>query len=81
MTRRYMTKKGKHIPLRGGQVTLKRVDREMGSGSPAIKDKAVLPAKGSLFGSDKLGNFGGVQGGKPIVQGTKKRRGESGFGL
>jgi hypothetical protein len=81
MTRRYMTRKGKHIPLRGGHVTLKKVDREMAGGSPAIKDKPVLPSSGNLFGSDKLGNFGGVQGGKPIVQGTKKRRGESGFGL
>lgn len=81
MTRRYMTRKGKHIPLRGGHVTLKRVDREMASGSPAIKDKNVLPESGHLFGSDKLGNFGGVQGGKPIVKEGKRKSRESGFGI
>jgi hypothetical protein len=80
MTRRYMTRKGKHIPLRGGHVTLRKVDREMASGTPALKDKPALP-DGNLFGR-QLGNFGGVQGGKPIVKNTTKRRGkESGFGI
>jgi hypothetical protein len=81
MTRKYMTRKGKHIPLRGGNVTLRRVDREMASGTPAIKNKEVLPKSGHLFGSDKLGNFGGVQGGKPIVKQGKRKKGDSGFGI
>jgi hypothetical protein len=80
MTRRYMTRKGKHIPLRGGHVTLKRVDREMAGGTSPLKDKQVLP-DGNLLGR-RLGELGGQFRGKPIVPKRKGgRKGESGFGI
>jgi hypothetical protein len=77
--RKYMTRKGKHIPLRGGSVAMRSADRQWASGTPALKDKQVLP-DGNLFGR-QLGKFGGVQGGKPIVPKTKRRGKESGFGI
>ncbi len=81
MTRKYMTRKGKHIPLRGGLNSMSRVDREMAGKTSAIGDKQVLP-DGNLLGR-RLGELGGQFRGKPIVprRKGKKGRGESGFGI
>lgn len=71
-------------PMRGGLATQKSYERgdwTRDADRHLTSDKPALPENGNLFGSEKLGNFGGTQGGKPIVKDKKSKKGESGFGL
>ena len=85
--RKWMTKKGKRVPMRGGLSSMKSgdrfksIDREMMGKTSALGDKKVLP-DGNLMGR-KLGELGGQFRGKPIVPRRKGKqgRGESGFGI
>ncbi len=77
---KWMTKKGKRVPLRGGLAHMKSIDREMAGKTSALGDKQVLP-DGNLLGR-KLGELGGQFRGKPLVPRRKGKKGrESGFGI
>lgn len=76
--RKYMTRRGKHIPLRGGHVTRRSRDRSAlpdytatRKGDSEIGTTRTLPEKGTLFGSDKLGSFDTGIAGKPIFSEKK----------
>ena len=86
MSKKWMTKKGKRVPMRGGLSSMKSgdrfksIDREMMGKTSALGDRKVLP-DGNLMGR-KLGELGGQFRGKPLVprrKGNGKR--ESGFGI
>ena len=87
MSKKWMTKKGKRVPMRGGLSSMKSgdrfksIDREMMGKTSALGDRKVLP-DGNLMGR-KLGELGGQFRGKPIVPRRKGKqgRGESGFGI
>ena len=73
--RRYMTRRGKHIPLRGGHVTRRSNERSVLPDNLATRrsDSEVgtqrsLPERGTLFGSEKLGSFDTGIFGKPVLK-------------
>lgn len=80
---RWKTRRGRHIPLRGGHVTRRSKDRSVlpddlatRKNDSLVGTQRTLPDRGTLFGSEKLGDFDtGIFGsptfsekkGKPLI--------------